>query len=710
MALHTRSGKGPTGLIIRFSFSTIALALTFASSSPAQTPLSCAITSTNLNVRVEGLTEPVGNIVLTCSGGTPGAQITTNITVTLPVPVTNRVSTAGVPNATLTVNGAASGTPTLLGSNAVAFNGVTVTVPAAGPVSIQISNLRGAMTQAAPGQLITANLSASTGLAVNNANPVVGTVQRGLLATYATKGITCVGSPLPATINLANLFAAGTIFTSTRLTEGFAGAFMPKDANSDTGTRIMVSYSGFPAGSQLYVPDVVAGSDTVQPTAGGDIGGQQSGGSYAPSAAGSLLLARVLGSDANGAGGAPVTTKAAIGGQVAFNGATQVQLVNGVGAVVYEVIDSNPSVLEFAQFPLFLGLAAAPNQTPVIAHDTVSFAPVSTVVTATTGDAIPRFTAIAPPSDCAALGDCGASYFPALAVDTTSLQYAAPAGGAFQTKYVRVNNTGGGFLLFSAALTFQSGGTGWLTVDPSSGINNATIRLDANPAKLAAGTYQATLTIDAGSAWMRTIPVTFTVGAPVVTISSITNAATFQPGPLVAGSLATIKGVNFATSNVAVTFDGVPGQVLYASPGQINVQVPASIVAKTQAQVVVTVNGNASAAQTVQLAATAPGIFGTLNQDYSLNAAGAPAAAGQVVQIFLTGLTSAVSGAVTVNIQGQNGLTPVYAGPAPGLTGVQQVNVVVPGGLAAGAEALSVCAVGSAGQPVCSPGAVLVVR
>ncbi len=45
-----------------------------------------------------------------------------------------------------------------------------------------------------------------------------------------------------------------------------------QNLNADTGTRIIVQYSGFPAGAQLFVPTVVAGSDATQPTAGGDLG------------------------------------------------------------------------------------------------------------------------------------------------------------------------------------------------------------------------------------------------------------------------------------------------------------------------------------------------------------------------------------------------------------------------------------------------------
>lgn len=715
------SGNGPKGLIIRLSV----FLLIFAFSAAAQTGSSpsCSTTATNQTVRQEGLTEPLGAIVLNCSG-TPGSSLSTNITVSLNAAVTNRTTGAGTAlNLFATVNTGAgavpSGMATLVLPNAVAFNNVSLTVPASGTFSIQIAGLRASVTQFVSSSnplAIAPNITASlsTNLALNNPNLVVGSVQRGLLATYSSNGITCVGSPVPSTVNIANLFTTGTNFVSTRITEGFGGAFLPKDASSDTGTRIVISYSGFPSGSQVFVPDLVAGNDTVQPTAGGDIGEVQSGGIYAPTANGSLLLARVLGADANGAGGSPLTVKASIAGLVALSGASAVTLTNGSGIAVYEVIDSNPSLLESAQFPTFLGLNAAPNATPVVASDAVSFGPISTVTAATATDPIPRFANLPPPSDCQANGDCGASYFPALTVDTTSLQFTGQAGGTFQTQYVRVNNKGGGLLLFTASLTFQSG-SGWLTASPNSGVNDATIRLDAAPGNLGAGVYNATLTINAGSAGTRTVPVTYTLTAPapppvaVITVSSITNAATLQPGPLVAGSLATIKGQNFGTT-ATVTFDGIPAQILYDSATQINLQVPSAVASpKTSSQVVVTVNGMASAAQTVLLAGVAPGVFGTLNQDGSVNTAATPTHAGQVVQVFATGLISAASGPVTAILSGTSIPALIYSGPAPGLTGVQQVNFAIPPAQSAGPASLILCAANGP-QPVCSPASTLAVQ
>src|ERR1700733_13354515 len=115
---------------------------------------------------------------------------------------------------------------------------------------------------------------------------------------------------------------------------------------------------------------------------------------------------------------------------------SQVPLTNGSGIAVYEVVDANPSIQESAQFPTFLVLPPNGNATSVTTSENTTLGPISTVETATAGDPIPRFQQITPPSDCSIIGDCGARYFPALAVPETSLTYAAQVGGGSQTNYV----------------------------------------------------------------------------------------------------------------------------------------------------------------------------------------------------------------------------------------------------------------------------------
>src|SRR6266496_2896306 len=69
----------------------------FSVPSFSQTPLFCTASATPLAVRIEGLAEKMGDIVLGCSGGTPGAVITGNLSISLSVPITNRL-TAGTPS------------------------------------------------------------------------------------------------------------------------------------------------------------------------------------------------------------------------------------------------------------------------------------------------------------------------------------------------------------------------------------------------------------------------------------------------------------------------------------------------------------------------------------------------------------------------------------------------------------------------------------
>jgi uncharacterized protein (TIGR03437 family) len=130
------------------------------------------------------------------------------------------------------------------------------------------------------------------------------------------------------------------------------------------------------------------------------------------------------------------------------------------------------------------------------------------------------------------------------------------------------------------------------------------------------------------------------------------------------------------------------------------------------AQMIVNVDGQV-AAQTVPLAVVAPGIFtgGVLNQDNTLNSPSHPAAAGSVIEILATGLSSPRSGAITARIQGRGNLTPLSAGPVPGVPGVQQVKVTIPRDLGTTTAALSVCAVATdPNEPVCSPAVSIAVK
>jgi uncharacterized protein (TIGR03437 family) len=375
------------------------------------------------------------------------------------------------------------------------------------------------------------------------------------------------------------------------------------------------------------------------------------------------------------------------------------------------------------QFPTFIALPGVRAST--VAAESVSLAPVSSTALASTTAPIVRFVAANVASDCSALGDCDASYFPKLLVDATPLRISAIAKGGIMTSapaYIPVRN-GGGLMEWNAVISYQTG-SGWLFTDYSSGENNGSVRVWSDTKNLDAGTYQATVTINAGTAGSQTIPLTLTVAAPpppvptptptptstpAVTVSGVVNAATFTKTPMVAGSLGTIMGSHFSGKEVLVLFDGTPATLLYTGDSQINLQVPAALASKTQTNLVVTVDGTSSAPVVVTLAPAWPAIFahGVLNQNDSVNGTGSAARAGDILQVFATGIPKGAL--VSAQIGDRKDLVPLYAGDAPTVPGVQQVNVSVPDGVGAAAS-LILCATVPGGQQFCSMGYQLVVQ
>jgi uncharacterized protein (TIGR03437 family) len=185
------------------------------------------------------------------------------------------------------------------------------------------------------------------------------------------------------------------------------------------------------------------------------------------------------------------------------------------------------------------------------------------------------------------------------------------------------------------------------------------------------------------------------------------NAATFaEAQPVAAGSIAAIFGV-FAGSQTGqagayplprkigeteVFVDGQAAPLYFVSPGQVNVQLPAAqaigpVVAEVR------VGGNPVGRAPVNVVSLAPGLFAAANPDGRANSADAPAHPGETLAVYGTGFgptTPAISdGAAApasplltgappnVFLEGRQ-LVVQFAGLAPGLAGVWQINVVLP--------------------------------
>jgi uncharacterized protein (TIGR03437 family) len=680
----------------------------------AQPAFSCAVTANPAQVRVEGVTELLGDIVFQCNGGVPGSVLTGSLTLYLPVTVTNRIDSNGqTRDAVLSIDSgsgiAPSAVPGTVSGNSLSFYGLSFTLPA-GSVKLQVSGIRAAVSQfVRPGQAVIASISSS--FPVSHGQVIVANTQTGLTTSFYSSGITCVGSPTPENLDLASLFEAHTAFASTRLTEGYASAFEPRRAGQDNGVRFLMKYSGFPSNARIYIPDAVAGSGALVPTAGGDLGVPQAVGQYLPGS-GTLVLVRVKGADSAGAGGLPVSPPQGSGPQL-LNGVSEVPLANGSGYAVYEVADANPSIQETVQFPAFVTLPFV--SAPAVASETVSLAPVSSTAAASATAPIVRFLSAPTPSDCTALGDCNAPYFPRLMVDAymttlTATEKGGPTIGQYQYLPINIRNGAGGVLSWNVSISYQTG-SGWLVLDKNSGTGTGGVRVSPDTKLLTPGTYQATVTVNAGSAGTQNIPVTLNVVAapppppppapttPQPAIATVLNLATMSATPLARGSLATIIGTHLSGSDVAVTFDGVSATILFGSDNQINLQVPVAIGTGT-VKLVVTVDRVASEARSVTVAAAWPSVFahGVLNQDYTENSAAAPARPGDVLQVFVTGVPA---DAVLAVLIGGNEVLPLYAGAAPGLRGIQQVNLAVPADAAAGSP-LILCVKSTGSEQYCS--------
>lgn len=179
-----------------------------------------------------------------------------------------------------------------------------------------------------------------------------------------------------------------------------------------------------------------------------------------------------------------------------------------------------------------------------------------------------------------------------------------------------------------------------------------------------------------------------------------------------------VSGIPFQTSlgNVQVSIGGLPAPIYYVSPTQIAAIVPYAVAPGTIADIQVTNNGVLSNAVPVYVNETSPGVFtqnanglgygATLHADYSIVTATSPAAIGETVAVYLTGLgtvnppiadgalgptstlswttntvTAYIGSATTAPVQA----TVAYAGLAPGLSGLYQIDITIPTtGLTAG--------------------------
>ena len=158
---------------------------------------------------------------------------------------------------------------------------------------------------------------------------------------------------------------------------------------------------------------------------------------------------------------------------------------------------------------------------------------------------------------------------PSIALNPTTVSFAAQAGGADPAKQtVAVTNASGGTLSGLAATVSYAAGqpNGWLTATLAGTTAPTTLELSATTGALAAGVYTATVSVSSGTAQNspQTVQVTFTVGSPPPSIGVSPSTLGFAA---VAGATAPAQQVSITNTGggsltglgVAVTYpEGQP--------------------------------------------------------------------------------------------------------------------------------------------------------
>ncbi len=277
---------------------------------------------------------------------------------------------------------------------------------------------------------------------------------------------------------------------------------------------------------------------------------------------------------------------------------------------------------------------------------------------------------------------------------------------------------GTGSIAVSSACNWLAGASqSWVTITSgSSGSGNGavTYRVAANTANTA---RQAAITVANQTVTIRQAATEL----PVIT--SITNAASFVRDAAAPGTVVAIFGERLGPAQIVtaqltpdglsltkelagtrVLFDDTPAPMIYTLAGVVSAVVPYNTEGKRSTKVVVEYQGRKSAEATLNLGATAPGIFtanasGTgqaaaLNQDLTFNSAANPVARGGTIVLYLTGEgvtdPAGVDGllnraappqpvAPVVVSMGGAVAQITYKGGVPGVTpGLMQINAVVP--------------------------------
>lgn len=379
-----------------------------ANPASAQANFSCNASVLSNAIRAEGLAELVGDLILTCTGGTAGQTLTyniqvyanTNITSRLLEPPTLTEALLGIDAPPYPAEKLFSGQ--LMTKNMVLFQGVPIAMPGSGTRTLRIMNLRVNATTLPLGSAVTLFVSGAgvTSLPITNPQQNVALIQTGMSMEVRKIDDSAPDVPVLATCtgNNETLLtgggyppppAPGGRTFNLKFKEGFSNAFRkkndengyndpslppPKDraGQADHGTRLRAVFRDLPLGVTVFV--------TVQAVVQGTSAGVQAQCTTTP---GGALSSCPLSSPADGG----------------------LYRVPVSGEVYWEITAASSGAAESVSF----GVAVAynPGVPAGTANVLASFSPISTAGEATSGpDDLPRFISTASPVPAFILEGC----------------------------------------------------------------------------------------------------------------------------------------------------------------------------------------------------------------------------------------------------------------------------------------------------------------
>jgi uncharacterized protein (TIGR03437 family) len=277
---------------------------------------------------------------------------------------------------------------------------------------------------------------------------------------------------------------------------------------------------------------------------------------------------------------------------------------------------------------------------------------------------------------------------------------------------------------------FSIAGTSLGSAPLTGSAGTATATLALNGLQLPSGSGTITATYNGANSASVTLSVTASGSGSQASpaIASVANGASFKQG-FAPGAVLSLFGTSLSpvaqsassvplpisVSGVEVLVNGIAAPLYYVAPSQLNVQIPYEVATNTSAVVTVNNNGQVTT-RSFQVDAAAPGIFTDSTGALVPTSSAAP---GQEVAFYITGVgivspaipDGAAPGAstaiadlpapaqkTTVTIGGTSAAID-FIGIPWGLVGVTQINVQVPNGIPAGAQAVLVTVDGTASAP-----------